>query len=116
MHGIKQIALATLANNPFTDATERFFALLEEALSVGISAPIQIMRPFSRLSKEEVMRAGRDLPLQHTFSCIAPAGSLHCGACNKCAERKSAFEVAGLPDPTRYAAAQYVSGGEPAVH
>jgi 7-cyano-7-deazaguanine synthase len=43
------------------------------------------------------------MPLELTFSCIAPAGSLHCGQCNKCAERQRAFRLSSMPDPTRYA-------------
>ena len=48
------------------------------------------------------MRLGRDYPLGLTFSCIAPERGLHCGGCNKCAERQEAFRDAGMADPTRY--------------
>jgi 7-cyano-7-deazaguanine synthase in queuosine biosynthesis len=30
---------------------------------------------------------------------------VHCGKCNKCAERRGAFRSAGLDDPTSYRAA-----------
>jgi 7-cyano-7-deazaguanine synthase len=45
------------------------------------------------------------LPLVFTLSCIQPLVGRHCGACNKCAERRRAFEQAQLPDPTEYARA-----------
>jgi 7-cyano-7-deazaguanine synthase len=49
------------------------------------------------------MRLGRGLPLEQTFSCIRPERDLHCGRCNKCAERRHAFAEADMADPTRYA-------------
>ncbi len=47
---------------------------------------------------------GRAAPLGLTFSCLAPQRGLHCGACNKCSERRRAFVEVGLHDPTEYAA------------
>jgi 7-cyano-7-deazaguanine synthase len=49
------------------------------------------------------MREGEHFPIDLTFSCIAPVGDLHCGRCNKCAERKHAFAAAGIVDQTEYA-------------
>jgi 7-cyano-7-deazaguanine synthase len=51
------------------------------------------------------MELGRGMPLDLTFSCIRPADDLHCGECNKCAERQAAFHAAGMRDKTRYAVA-----------
>jgi 7-cyano-7-deazaguanine synthase len=51
------------------------------------------------------MNLGRDLPLELTFSCLAPHSGLHCGRCNKCAERQRAFSLIELSDPTIYATA-----------
>jgi 7-cyano-7-deazaguanine synthase len=103
MHSIELLALAPLSTNPFTDATDRFFATFEEAMHLAGSARLRIVRPFAHLKKREVMQLGRHCPLAHTFSCIAPIDGLHCGHCNKCAERKAAFEVGDLTDPTHYA-------------
>ncbi|MBX9790357.1 MAG: 7-cyano-7-deazaguanine synthase [Pirellulales bacterium] len=115
MHGIEELALAPLVTNPFPDATATFFDLFERTLSQaaqppdGVARPLRIVRPFGHLHKREVMQLGRSLPLELTFSCIDPVAgaqgeaSLHCGRCNKCAERKAAFKDAGLDDPTRYA-------------
>jgi len=71
-------------------------------LGCATRGEIRFVRPFADLAKSEVMQLGRALPLELTFSCIAPVGGRHCGACNKCAERQSAFRSAGLADPTRY--------------
>jgi 7-cyano-7-deazaguanine synthase len=103
MNGIEELAIAPLASNPFPDATDEFFTAFARTITLAGDAPLRIARPLARLTKREVMDLGRDWPLEHTFSCIAPAGGLHCGRCNKCGERKSAFAQAGIPDPTRYA-------------
>ncbi len=103
LHGLRQLALATLRSNPFPDASDDFFEKLQSALSVGSSAKIELIRPLAKFGKVEVMRLGREMPLGFSFSCIAPIGTQHCGRCNKCAERKRAFSDADLPDPTTYA-------------
>jgi 7-cyano-7-deazaguanine synthase len=105
-HGVRQLALATLANNPFDDATTEFFAAFEAMLGQATGERVEIVRPFAHLQKRQVMELGRHLPLELTFSCLAPAGGLHCGQCNKCAERRLAFRDIGLADKTRYASGQ----------
>jgi 7-cyano-7-deazaguanine synthase len=103
MHGVPEIALAPLASNPFADATDEFFDVFEQALSLAGAASLKILRPFASMTKYDVMQLGRSLPLAETFSCIAPVRGLHCGRCNKCGERRQAFEAAGIADLTRYA-------------
>jgi len=95
--------LAPLKSNPFPDATEDFFGAYETALNLATDGHLRIVRPFGQLSKTQVMELGSKYPLGLTFSCIAPVGELHCGRCNKCAERRKAFTSAGLTDPTGYA-------------
>jgi 7-cyano-7-deazaguanine synthase len=103
MHGIDQLTLATLANNPFPDATPEFFARFEAMLHAAMDGSVRILRPFEHFSKKRVLELGRHLPLGLTFSCLKPAGTLHCGRCNKCAERQRAFREIGIDDPTEYA-------------
>jgi len=106
LHGVGQLALGALASNPFADSTDAFFLDFESAMDRAISGHVELVRPLAHLHKSQVMRLGRDLPLGLTFSCFSPEGDLHCGACNKCAERRRAFAEAEIPDPTRYAAAE----------
>jgi 7-cyano-7-deazaguanine synthase len=113
LHGIEELTLATLAGNPFADATSVFFERFQEVLTLAAGRPIRIARPFGALDKREVMRLGCGMPLELTFSCIAPVGKLHCGRCNKCAERHRAFELAELGDPTRYAQPGWAAGYAP---
>lgn len=102
LHGIKQVALAPLGTSPFHDARDAFFDNLQAALNCGDMTDIEILRPFTGMTKRHVMELGRHLPLVHTFSCIAPRDGLHCGRCNKCAERQIAFADMGWKDPTDY--------------
>lgn len=99
---IPNLALGPLKTNPFPDANASFFKMLEKACAQGLDFPIRIQTPFLRMTKNQVMKLGKKLPLDQTFSCISPVGKNHCGKCNKCAERKRAFRNAGIPDKTRY--------------
>lgn len=102
-HGIGQLALAVLAGNPFCDASAEFFRDYAAALGRAVGAAIEFVRPFAHLRKRDVMQLGRDLPLELSFSCIAPRDGRHCGCCNKCAERIAAFAAAEIEDRTVYA-------------
>jgi 7-cyano-7-deazaguanine synthase len=102
--GLDVLLLGTLKDNPFPDATPEFFEAMTRAIRLGLAAPLRIETPFRDLHKADVIRAARDVPWGETFSCIRPVGTRHCGACNKCAERRRAFAEAGIADPTRYAA------------
>jgi len=103
LNAVHELALASLATNPFSDATGRFFEHAQAMFNCYDGRPIRIVLPFSELNKRQVMERGRDDPLGLTFSCISPVGGEHCGRCNKCAERQRAFRDVGFEDPTRYA-------------
>jgi 7-cyano-7-deazaguanine synthase len=101
-HTVPAIALGSLATNPFPDATPQFFHAIQDVVNQAVNGAVEVRLPFGGMKKTAVMHLGRDLPLQHTFSCIRPVNGLHCGQCNKCAERKRAFTEAGMIDPTQY--------------
>ena len=107
---IPYLALAPLKTNPFPDAHPSFFKSIEKTCSKGLNFKLRMLTPFLNKSKQEVMKLGRNLPLELTFSCLAPQTVkglthryIHCGRCNKCAERKKAFRNAKLIDRTYYA-------------
>jgi 7-cyano-7-deazaguanine synthase len=102
LRGIHTLALGSLGSNPFPDSTPDFFRKLEELLNQAMDGALRLIRPFERCHKAEVLARGSDLPLHLTFSCINPIDGLHCGVCNKCAERKKGFRDAGLTDRTSY--------------
>jgi 7-cyano-7-deazaguanine synthase len=102
LHRVPALALAVLAGNPFPDATPAFFAAYAGAVNQAVGGAVRVLRPYAALSKTQVLERGRHLPLERTFSCIHPIAGRHCGACNKCAERRRAFAAAGLADRTVY--------------
>ncbi len=114
LNHIAAIALGPLKTNQFGDSSREFFSYLERGIALGLDHRLEVLTPFAELSKDEVIRRGSALPLELTFSCLNPRNGLHCGCCNKCAERMAAFVSAGLPDQTAYATAPGVASGSPA--
>jgi 7-cyano-7-deazaguanine synthase len=103
LRNIPALALASLAANPFPDATPAFFAALAAVVGQSVGQrPMEVRCPYLGLHKADVIRRGRDLPLRWTFSCMRPIDGKHCGCCNKCGERRRAFAEAGVADPTDY--------------
>jgi 7-cyano-7-deazaguanine synthase len=102
-HGVRRIALGTLRGNPFADSSREFFSGFADLSGVALGNELDVVTPFANLTKADVLERGRGLPLEHTFSCIAPVRADHCGRCNKCAERRKGFAAAGVDDPTSYA-------------
>jgi len=65
---------------------------------------VELMRPFIRLTKAQIAARGHELGVDYsqTWSCYL-GGTLHCGECGTCVERREAFLLAGVADPTTYA-------------
>jgi 7-cyano-7-deazaguanine synthase len=102
-HRIGTVAVGLLGHNPFRDATPQFFRDFAAAAGEALGLRLKIVTPFRRLTKAQVIRRGRHLPLHLSFSCLSPRRGKHCGRCNKCAERQRAFRLARVADETRYA-------------
>lgn len=102
LHNIGELALAPLGTSPFDDSSAAFLHDFQSALNRGSPRTVRLLRPFGEINKRQVMALGRGLPLELTFSCIRPTNHLHCGRCNKCAERQAAFADAGMEDRTSY--------------
>jgi 7-cyano-7-deazaguanine synthase len=103
LRGVPAVALGTLSANPFPDATAEFVAGLERVVNEAVGGAVRVLRPYAGLVKADVLRRGKDLPLELTLSCLRPVDGRHCGRCNKCQERRQAFTAAGLEDRTAYA-------------
>lgn len=67
-------------------------------------AKVKLYTPFVHGSKGDIVTAGAavNTPFGDTWSCYK-GGALHCGRCGTCVERREAFDLAGIPDPTEYA-------------
>jgi 7-cyano-7-deazaguanine synthase len=114
LHDVHRIALGSLMQNPYPDATPEFFADYGRLLSGALSHSIEIVAPYRGMEKSYLIRTHAELPLHLTLTCIgqkpgtsldegSSGGPLHCGACVKCHERHEAFVEAGVSDRTRYA-------------
>ena len=59
--------------------------------------------PYTDISKGEIARHGKALGLNYaeTWSCYE-GGSVQCGRCGTCVERREAMAEAGIEDPTPY--------------
>jgi 7-cyano-7-deazaguanine synthase len=106
LRNIDALALGCLRANPFPDSTPEFYRDLEGVVNRALGGRLRLLRPYESLSKAEAIRRGAALPLHLTFSCLNPVDGQHCGACNKCAERRKGFRDAGCTDLTDYAAAR----------
>ena len=89
----------------YPDCREDFMRAMGEAMSQGTYTGMVLLRPFIGLNKAQIAAEGARLGLDYarTWSCYK-GGEIHCGRCGTCVERREAFLVAGLPDPTVYAA------------
>jgi 7-cyano-7-deazaguanine synthase len=102
LNRVPALALGSLLTNPFPDATPEFFQGFQKLLNQAMQGNVDVRLPFGGMKKVAVMALGRGMPLEHSFSCIAPINGVHCGQCNKCAERRQAFADARMVDPTPY--------------
>ena len=87
----------------YPDCREEFMASMGDAIELGTYGKINLIRPFISLRKEEIAVRGSELGVDfaQTWSCYR-GGEIHCGKCGTCVERREAFQLAGLPDPTEY--------------
>jgi len=87
----------------YPDCRESFMQAMAAAMGEGTYANIQLLRPFIGADKAAIARRGAEVGIDYaeTWSCYK-GGRVHCGVCGTCVERREAFLVAGLPDPTDY--------------
>jgi 7-cyano-7-deazaguanine synthase len=69
---------------------------------------VELYAPFTGTDKAGIVAEGAQLgvPFGLTWSCYK-GGAQHCGRCGTCVERREAFHLAGVPDPTPYEDADY---------
>jgi 7-cyano-7-deazaguanine synthase len=91
LNRVSALALGSLGTNPFPDASPEFFQEMQNVVNQSVHGNVEIRLPFAGMKKKDVMRFGRHLPLELTFSCLRPVAGERCGKCNKCAEWQQAF-------------------------
>lgn len=89
----------------YPDCREPFMQAMADAIRLGTYAGLQVLRPFIATDKTGIARRGAELGVDftRTWSCYK-GGAVHCGTCGTCVERREAFLLAGVPDPTVYLA------------
>ena len=82
---------------------EAFDQMQREAVEGLADESLRLYAPFIDETKAGIVEVGAKLgvPYEDTWSCYE-GGELHCGLCGTCIERKEAFGLAGVPDPTEY--------------
>jgi 7-cyano-7-deazaguanine synthase len=103
--GFDTIAYAAHAGDHtiYPDCRPEFADAMESALGLADWEKLSLHRPFVHLSKTDLVKKGAELdaPFHLTWSCYA-GREKHCGKCGTCVERKEAFALAKVTDPTEY--------------
>lgn len=89
----------------YYDCTSAFFKSMSDAIRRGTARRIRLTAPYMESRKEYIVKRGAELcvPFELTWSCYKGEYTLgHCGTCGTCVERKEAFQLAGVSDPTVY--------------
>lgn len=89
----------------YPDCRPEFVDKMDSVARICDWRGVKIYAPFLKFTKAECVKVGVDsgAPLGLTWSCYKGLG-VHCGKCGSCTERKEAFKVAGVEDPTEYSA------------
>ena len=103
--GLKRVMIANHSGDHaiYPDCRSAFVNAMGEAMKAGTYETIEIYAPYTGIGKGEIAAIGGALGLDYskTYSCYK-GGEKHCGKCGTCMERKEAFAIAGLNDPTEY--------------
>lgn len=87
----------------YPDCRGEFINCMSEAMARGTYEGVTIRAPYTRITKADIAKRGYAIGVDYsrTWSCYK-GGEKHCGKCGTCVERKEAFDLAGVPDPTEY--------------
>jgi 7-cyano-7-deazaguanine synthase len=91
----------------YPDCRPAFVAAAEHLALVAnegfVADGFALLAPFLERSKADIVRRGAELgvPFADTWSCYR-GGERQCGTCGTCVERREAFALASVPDPTEY--------------
>lgn len=103
--GLRHVLIANHGGDHaiYPDCRPGFVEAMGRAMEEGTYDGVSILAPFTDISKAEIARIGARLGVEYadTYSCYK-GGERHCGRCGTCTERREAFRLAGIPDPTIY--------------
>lgn len=107
--GFDAVATAVHAGDHavYPDCRPEFVTLADQTARAGTAGfgDVGVLAPFVTLDKTWIAARGAKLaaPVELSWSCYQ-GGEQHCGQCGTCVERREAFTLAGIADPTAYAA------------
>jgi len=107
------IGINALDYSGYPDCRPAFLEAFQTMANLATKAGVEgegftVHAPLLHMSKAEIAAEATRLGLDAgmSWSCYDPTpDGLHCGLCDSCRLRAKGFAEAGLPDPTRYAAA-----------
>lgn len=103
--GLKYVMMANHGGDHaiYPDCRPEFVRAMSEATKAGTYPGIEVLAPYTNLTKADIARRGKQLGVDYseTWSCYK-GGEKHCGKCGTCVERKEALCEAGIDDPTEY--------------
>lgn len=87
----------------YPDCRAAFMDCIEKAFQLGTDQQVKIFTPYVSVDKTEIVRVGNKIGVEFekTWSCYKGMG-VHCGKCGTCTERREAFTLAEVFDPTTY--------------
>lgn len=88
----------------YPDCRPEFVDSMRASFSLADWHKVDLHTPFVSMSKAAIVSLGAELGVDFsaTWSCYE-GGDVHCGRCGTCFERREAFALAGVVDPTEYA-------------
>ena len=102
----EQIAYAAHSGDHaiYPDCRNEFAEAMAAAIRLADWKSIELVRPFVDWTKEDIVRRAFELgvPVAQPWSCYKGIEE-HCGRCGPCIERRAAFDLACIDDPTEYA-------------
>lgn len=103
--GLKYVMMANHSGDHtiYPDCRQEFVNAMNEATKAGTFPGIEILAPYTGITKAEIARRGKALGIDYskTWSCYK-GGEYHCGKCGTCVERKEAMRDAAIVDTTIY--------------
>jgi len=91
----------------YPDCRPAFISSIRDTIKLGtgwiLDEGIELITPYVNFGKDRVVKLGKKygVPFESTWSCYK-GGRYHCGVCGTCVERKEAFKLAQVTDPTIY--------------
>ena len=104
-NGLKYVMMANHGGDHtiYPDCRPEFVSALSEATRQGTCPGIEVLAPYTGITKSDIARHGKALGIDYaeTWSCYK-GGEHHCGKCGTCRERIEALADAGIEDHTVY--------------